>query len=171
MSNLGIRTDASGTFGALTLGGVDKVTVGSDGIQAGSYAPDSITATELASGALTENSPVGIGYGPGAGGTVTQATSKSTSVTLNKPCGRITTHNAALAAGGSVSFIFNNSLLLAGDCVVTSQYGFSANNSAYQIWTSAVQAGQAVINVKNLTAGTLGDAIPIQFAVIKGAIS
>ena len=28
MSNLGIRTDASGTFGALTLGGVDKLEIG-----------------------------------------------------------------------------------------------------------------------------------------------
>ena len=34
-----------------------------------------------------------------SGGAVTQATSKSTGVTLNKPCGAITTHNAALADG------------------------------------------------------------------------
>lgn len=32
MANLGIRTDAGGTFGALTLGGVDKVTINTNGI-------------------------------------------------------------------------------------------------------------------------------------------
>lgn len=47
MANLGIRTDASGTFGALTLGGVDKVTVGSQGIKAGSFAPGAITPNDL----------------------------------------------------------------------------------------------------------------------------
>ncbi|NBS24587.1 MAG: hypothetical protein EBS78_11605 [Altererythrobacter sp.] len=38
----------------------------------------------------------GIGYGTGAGGTVTQATSKSTGVTLDKVCGEITMNNATL---------------------------------------------------------------------------
>lgn len=50
--------------------------------------------------ALTEQSvmPMGqayLGYATGFGGTITQATGKSTGVTLNKPCGTITTHNAA----------------------------------------------------------------------------
>ena len=167
-----IKSSVDGTKSYLDLNGATKVTIGATGIEAGSYAPDSITAAELAPGALLETSPLyGIGYGPGAGGTVTQATSKATAVTLNKPCGQITTHNSSLAAGAMVQFVFNNSLLLAGDCVVASQYGFSVNIAAYQIWASAVQAGQAVINVKNLTAGALSDAIPIQFTIIKGATS
>lgn len=41
----------------------------------------------------------GIGYQAGSGGAVMQATSKGTSVTLNKPSGQITMNNAALAAG------------------------------------------------------------------------
>ena len=41
----------------------------------------------------------GIGYAAGAGGTVTQATNKSTTVVLNKTTGQITMNAASLAAG------------------------------------------------------------------------
>ena len=38
----GIRSDTSGTFGALTFGGDDVVTFDATGIQAGSLAPESV---------------------------------------------------------------------------------------------------------------------------------
>jgi hypothetical protein len=51
-------------------------------------------------GGLTSPDPDGgLGYSTGAGGAITQGTSKSTAVTLHKVCGSITMHNAALAAG------------------------------------------------------------------------
>lgn len=40
-----------------------------------------------------------IGYSTGTGSTVTQATSKSTGVTINSLCGQITINAASLAAG------------------------------------------------------------------------
>lgn len=43
----GIRSDTSGTFGALTFGGDDAVTFDATGIQAGSYKPGSIVAADL----------------------------------------------------------------------------------------------------------------------------
>lgn len=55
------------------------------------------------------------GYTAGAGGTVTQATSKSTGVTLNKLSGRVTTHNAALAAGAEITFTVTNNTVAATD--------------------------------------------------------
>ena len=168
MSNLGIRTDASGTFGALTFGGVDKVTVGNNGIQAGSYAPDSITSAELAAGALIENSPAGIGYGAGAGGTVTQSTSKSTAVTLNKPCGQITTHNASVASGAAVVFTVNNSLVTAADTVIVTG---GAEVSNYEIGAKTGNNGNFVIVIRNITGTAQAEAIPINFAIIKGAAS
>ena len=172
MANLGIRTDASGTFGALTLGGVDKVTVGNNGIQAGSYAPNSITATELAAGALIENSPLnGIGYGPGAGGTVTQATSKSTAVTLNKPCGKITMHPASLSATTAVGFLCNNSIVSRNDIVSLSIDRTTVSDAGnYQLrW--AVNDGTIAIVLVNVLGVALADGVGINFAVIKGAIS
>jgi hypothetical protein len=57
----------------------------------------------------------GMGYASGTGGTVTQLTSKSTAVALNKLCGQITMHNAALAAGARVSFVVTNSTVGASD--------------------------------------------------------
>jgi hypothetical protein len=45
-----------------------------------------------------------IGYTAAAQGTVTQATSKSTAVTLNKPAGRITMDAASLATATNATF-------------------------------------------------------------------
>jgi len=59
-----------------------------------------------------------IGYSAAAQGTVTQATDKSTGVTLNKSAGRITMNNAALAGGAVVSFILTNSLISANDTMI-----------------------------------------------------
>ena len=167
----GIRSDVSGTFGALTFGGDDVVTFDVTGILAGSYKAGSIVANDLADGALIENSVNGIGYGPGAGGTVTQATSKSTAVTLNKPCGQITMNGGALAASTTVFFVFNNSLISAADNVVVTLQNSGVANGNYQVWVTGVIAGAAVIAVRNMSAGSLSEAIRINFAIIKGATS
>ena len=42
-----IRSSADGTQSIIAVGGVDKVTIGANGIATGSYAPQSITPTEL----------------------------------------------------------------------------------------------------------------------------
>lgn len=110
----------------------------------------------------------GLGYGFGAGGTVTQSTSKSTAVTLNKPCGQITMNNAALAAGASVSFQVNNTLVLSTDTVVVTAY----NNANYRVEPMyVVGGGNFGIRVTNVTGGSLAEALQINFAIIKGASS
>ena len=53
-----------------------------------------------------------LGYTTDAQGSVTQATSKSTAVTLNKSAGTVTMNNAALGATTSVSFTLNNSFII-----------------------------------------------------------
>ena len=164
----GIRSDASGTFGALTFGGDDAVTFDDTGIKAGSYKAGSIVAADFADGALIENAPAGIGYGTGAGGTVTQATSKSTAVTLNKPCGQITTEATALAAGTEVIFLLNNSLFATSDNVVVT-LGSAGTYNAYVVRVVSTNAGQIYIALKNVTGGSLSEAILINFAIIKGA--
>lgn len=123
------------------------------------------------SGNVLVTSPAGLGYGTGAGGTVTQPTSKGTAVTLNKPTGKITMNNAALAAGATVSFILNNSVLGASDCLVmnTSTGGPIADAAAYNIWGFVSFDGVAVINVKNVSGASLSEAITINFSIIKGA--
>ena len=44
---ISLKADAGGTSGFIQINGVDKVTVGASGIAAGSYAPGSVTPTEL----------------------------------------------------------------------------------------------------------------------------
>jgi hypothetical protein len=108
-----------------------------------------------------------LGYGTGSGGTVTQATNKSTAVTLNKPTGQITMNNAALAAGATVTFIVNNTLVTTSDTVIVTP----SNNANYTVLCNATTAGSFYVRVTNITAGSLSQALVISFAVIKGATS
>lgn len=110
----------------------------------------------------------GIGYQPGRGGAVTQATSKTTAVTLNKPSGRVTLNGAALAAGATASFTLNNSSIAETDTVAMSLSGAMGTFVNYNIW-NYVGAGYALIAIKNISGGSLSDAPTINFAVIKGA--
>ena len=105
------------------------------------------------------------GYITGEGGTVTQATSKSTAVTLNKKCGTVTLNNAALAADAIVSFTLTNSTIAATDVVVLNHS--SGGTAGKYALNAAAGAGSAVITVTNISAGSLSEAIVIRFAVIK----
>lgn len=108
------------------------------------------------------------GYSTGAGGTVTQATSKSTGVTLNKRTGQITMHNAALAAGAIVGFTLTNSEIAATDVIgVSIASGATADSYALQV--DAVAAGSCRIHLHNKSAGSLSEAVVINFVVINGA--
>ena len=114
----------------------------------------------------------GLGYGTGSGGTVTQLTSKSTAVTLNKPTGQITMNGAALAANTAVTFTLNNSLLSANDMLVVtlSASGSGYTPIAYNVW-ALTSNGISSIYLKNISAGSLSEAVVISFAIIKGATS
>lgn len=119
-------------------------------------------------GGLRVTAAAGLGYGTGAGGTVTQATSKSTAVTLNKPCGQITTNNAALAAGATVSFSFNNSLIAESDALSLSLYGGTGTGGNKYRLNHDVSVGSAVIYITNTTAGSLSEPLYIWFNLHKG---
>lgn len=132
---------------------------------------DAGSSNILGGGSIKSNGATsGIGYATGAGGTVTQSTSKSTGVTLNKACGQITMNNAALAAGANVAFTVTCSACAAADNVILSvASGGTAN--AYRVNCTAVAAGSFNVNVMNMTAGSLSEAPIIVFSVIKGVTS
>lgn len=111
----------------------------------------------------------GLGFGTGSGGTVTQLTSKSTGVTLNKTNGQITMHNAALAAATTVSFVLTNSTIAGTDTIVFSSPG-GGTVASYNIWAQ-VAAGSATINVRNISGGSLSEALVLNFAVLKAVAS
>jgi hypothetical protein len=112
-----------------------------------------------------------IGYSAAAQGTVTQATDKSTAVTLNKSAGRITMNNAALAGSTAVSFTLNNSLISTNDvitvCISSVTTGSTAG--AYTSYVSNMSAGSASITLRNLSATSYSEAIIINFCIIHSA--
>ena len=107
------------------------------------------------------------GYATGTGGTVTQLTSKSTGVTLNKVCGQITMNNATLNRTTSVTFTLTNSFIAATDVVVVN-IASGATAGAYVITVEVIAAGSCNISLHNLLTGTdLSEAVVLNFAVIK----
>jgi hypothetical protein len=106
------------------------------------------------------------GYEDGSGGTVVQATSKSTAVTLNKLTGQITMHNAVLNAGAVVSFTLNNTTIEASDLLLVNIVASTAG--AYVVNANCI-GGAATITLSNISAGNLGEAVQLRYAVIRGA--
>lgn len=128
------------------------------------------TAENYFRGLTTFGDKFGYGTLVGVGGAVTQATSKSTGVTLNKVTGAITMHSAALAANTTVTFTLTNSTIEANDLIYP-QIKSGGTSGAYLVWIASVAAGSCVIAVRNITAGSLSESPVIQFDVIRGAIA
>jgi hypothetical protein len=149
--------DATGTVALVA--GVTTALIYND---AGAYAGSSSLTFDTTNGLRTT---LPFGYAVGAGGTVTQATNKSTGATLNTRCGTITMNGAELAADTTVSFTLTNSQIAATDVVVLNHA--SAGTAVAYTLNAQAAAGSASINVRNVTGGALSEAIVIRFAVIK----
>jgi hypothetical protein len=126
-----------------------------------------LTPTSVASSGAVTSSGGGVGYATGAGGTVIQATSKSTAVTLNKASGQVTTHNASMAAAAAVSFVVNNSQVAATDTINLNLASGNATAGTYRYWVEAIASGSFKIVVENRSGGALAEALTFNFAVLK----
>lgn len=120
---------------------------------------------------VTSNSTAGFGYATGAGGTVTQITSRSTGVTLNKICGAITTDTTSLASGVSATFTVTDSACAVGDVPVLAIRS-GATQPDTDVYVSGVAAGSFNITVYNHSGGLAETgAIIINFVIIKAVSS
>ena len=125
-------------------------------------------------GATTPSTVVGttvyatseIGYSAAAQGTVTQATNKSTAVTLNKSAGQITMNNASLATATNATFTLNNSTISANDAVILTISGGQTTPGSYNVFANSLAAGSVSITLRNISGGSLSEAIVINFAII-----
>lgn len=135
-----------GTTLNLDLDGTNKVALASD--------------MTLASGHVTM----------GDGGTVTQATNKSTGVTLSTESGQITMNNAALGDDTTVEFTVTNTKVGAQD-VVLAALASGNTAGAYTLTVDAVAAGSFKLSLRNHSGGSLGEAVVINFVVIGGSSS
>lgn len=112
----------------------------------------------------------GIGYATGAGGTVSQATGRTTGVTLNKTSGAITLFsqiNSAVSAVTAQSFTVTNSSVAATDTISVNQ---KSGTDLYEIFVTNVAAGSFKITNYS-TGGTTNEAPVFTFNVIKGVTS
>jgi hypothetical protein len=140
--------DATGTVG-LVAGSTGQLVFNLDGAYSG--------------GPLYDNTKGTLGYN--TGGTFTQETSKSTGVTLNGASGRITLNAAALDTATTVSFTLTNTSITANDLLLLNHVS-GGTAGAYTV-NGQAGAGTASINVRNVTGGSLSEAIVIGFAVLK----
>lgn len=166
----GTTTCALGV-GATANGSTKTVNIGTAGV---SGSTTNVTIGSSVAGAIVTIShygtnvflsPIAFGYGTGAGGAVTQGTSRVTGVTLNTPCGQITMFSAAGSAVWS-SFVLTNSQIAIGDVILIS-YQTATND--YLFSTKAL-AGSCKINFAT-TAGVATDAPILNFVVIKAVAS
>ena len=112
-----------------------------------------------------------LGYTAGSGGTITQATNKTTAVTLNKINGEIVMNGAALADDATAAFTLTNSTIAATDVVIVNVASGVAVAGSYQVTVGAVAAGSCSISVLNVSGGSRTDTIKLNFAVIKAVAS
>lgn len=108
----------------------------------------------------------GVGYGTGAGGAVTQGTSRTTGVTLNRPTGAITLVSAAGTTAWQ-SFTVTNSVVAATDTIIVNQ---KSGTDLYEIHVTAVSAGSFRISFRT-TGGTTTEQPVFNFAIVKGVTS
>lgn len=164
-SNTNLTINAKGT-GTIGIGSVSTGAVTITPATTITGATTHTGAVTFSSSALSTSPSAGVGYATGAGGTVTQATSKVTGVSLNTLSGAITLNNAALAAATIVSFVLTDTSIAATDVLILNH--ISGGTVGSYTLNAQAAAGSATINVRNNTAGSLSEAIVIQFVVIKG---
>lgn len=155
-----------GVQGSMIAYGTQVVLIGSDSNHPVFFRTNSTTHMSISTtGSVSFVTPVASGYGTGAGGTVTQGTSRLTAVTIDKPTGRIT---MVSDTGSSTvnSFVVNNSTVSANDVIIVNQ---ASGTNIYTLRVSNVTTGAFTISFNTTT--TSVDAPVINFAVIKGAIS
>lgn len=112
----------------------------------------------------------GLGFYTGAGGMVTQASTKATAFTLNNMCGQITTAADSLAHSTTVSATWTNSKIAATDVVIINHK--SGGTIGAYVFNVSCGAGTATLYItNNQTSGTLSEGLVLSFVVIKGVTS
>jgi hypothetical protein len=113
-------------------------------------------------GAITSNGTAGIGYVTGAGGAVTQLTSRVTPVTLSKLTGAITLFSAAGSALWQTFTVTNTTIAITDNVIIQQKSG----TDLYLIHVTKIAAGS--FNVSFATTGGVTVESPVfKFTVLK----
>jgi hypothetical protein len=156
------------TGGNLVTGGALSVTgnanVGNLGTAGLIVVTGNITGGNVIStGAILSNGTAGIGYTTGAGSTVTQASSRTTGVTINAVTGSITLVSAAGSSAYN-TFTVTNNKVAATDVIIINQ---KSGTDKYEVFITNVSAGSFAVTFADMNGTTVEQPV-FSFAVIKG---
>lgn len=163
-SNWVYKASASASIYSNELG-AHKFLIATAGTAAATFSPTQAAVID-ANGNMYVTGPGGLGYGTGSGGAVTQGTSRTNGVTIDKTNGAITLVSAAGTTAWQ-SFTVTNSKVVATDTVIVSQ---KSGTDLYQIFVTAVSAGSFRISFAT-TGGTTTEQPVFNFSVIKAVVS
>lgn len=117
---------------------------------------------------LDGTDPIAGVYYSGTRGTVTQATSITTGVTLHRARGTITTVSQTIGTGAEASFTVTNNYVDANDVVVVNLRSTSSAGGPFLVFVSAVSDGSFTITISNTSSAAAGNnTLTINFAVLK----
>ena len=134
----------------------------SGGVSIGNTTDPGATNLSVTGNILSNGATGVIGYATGSGGAVTQLTSRTTGVTLNKSNGAITLFTAAGSATAT-TFTVTNSTVAATDVIHVCQ---KSGTNLYNTLVTAVAAGSFNITFYT-TGGVASDAPVFNFTLIK----
>jgi hypothetical protein len=125
--------------------------------------------SDITTGFISTSPTDGMGYGTGAGGAVTQTTSKSTDVTINKICGKITLASGSILAGDIAFFTVFNSTCSTNDIVLLNL--INANGEWYTCGLLGIGAGNFSVYIKNNDTVSRNETLVLRYAIFRSAIA
>jgi hypothetical protein len=163
-ANVGNIGSTSGVFTG-TLSSTGNANVGNIGTAGLITATGNIGGGNINSaGAVLSSGTSGVGYTTGAGSTVSQASSRTTGVTINAVTGSIT----LVSAAGSPTyntFTVTNNKVAETDVIIINQ---KSGTDKYEVFITNVSAGSFAVTFADMNGTTVEQPI-LNFAIIKGA--
>ena len=119
---------------------------------------DTLSATDIISTGT-------LGYSASKFSTITQQNNKTTGVTINTPCGQITTANAQMTPNANAVFVVTCSAVSARDAVVAN-VASGGTLGAYNLFVAAIADGSFTLELKNVTNNAYSEAIKLNYIII-----
>jgi hypothetical protein len=75
-------------------------------------------------------------------------------------------NNASLATATNATFTLTNSFISANDTIILTISGGQATAGSYNVFANSLGTGTVSITLRNISGGTLSEAIVVNFAII-----
>lgn len=126
-----------------------------------------VPGTANVSGGVIVNNAGLLQYTTSNNSTVTQLTSKSTTVTCNGRTGQITSNNSSIAKNSTVSFTVNNNQIVSAKDVVIVNLASGGSLNSYDVGIDSITPGAFSVAITNNGSGPLAESLVINYAIIR----